>query len=188
MRSTQRATPRRAARAVAGAVMMTAVLLCPGPQARAGDAAGDGDFRYEGDFRYQIAAGVSAYELWYSSEDLILSPTGAVIRYFKFDWESAPRDREWIAQGVVLAGTAETGSTPVAVRLWAKERSRLQAELSRALSGARGLAVAVFTPSLAECPDEAACAVPRLQITADRAGDVHVGTVKVGTVKVGTAK
>lgn len=162
--------------------LFVAVAVAALAPARAADNAA-GDLRYAGDFRYQIATGVSAYELWYSSEDLILSPTGAVIRYFKFDWESAPRDQGWIVQGVVLAGTSDSGTTPVAVRLWSRERSRLQTELSRDLSAERGRAIAIFTPSLATCTDETTCTGQAFQISATREGDVFVGTTKIGTIK-----
>jgi len=160
-----------------------AALLCVGSPTLSAAPDRMAEFRYEGDFRYQVADEVSVYELWYSSEQLILSPSGAVIRYFSFDWESAPRDKEWIAQGVVIAGTADTGTTPVAIRLWSRERSRLQTELSRTLSGERGLALAIFTPSLPKCLDEALCPPQRMQISATREGEVLVGTTYVGTIK-----
>jgi hypothetical protein len=142
-----------------------------------------GEVRTEGDYRWALVANVSAYEMYHSSETTILSPVGALIRYFEFDWESAPRDAEWTAQGIVLVGTGDTRMQPVAIKFWAKERTRLQEELSHKLSLEGTQAIAIFTPSLVECQAEAECGASQFRFRSNAAGEVFVGSTNIGSIK-----
>lgn len=142
-----------------------------------------GELKYDGDYRWSVISGMSAYELWHSSDTIILSPVGAIIRYFEFDMESAARDGEWTAQGMVLVGTGDVKVQPVAIKLWAKDRTRLQAELSHKLSLEGKQAVAIFTPNLVECETEAACGPQQFRFASNAAGEVFVGTTKIGSIK-----
>ena len=142
-----------------------------------------GEIKYEGGYRWSIISGVSAYELWHSSDIIILSPVGAIIRYFEFDMESAARDGEWTAQGLVLVGTGDVRMQPVAIKLWSKERTRLQEELSHKLSLEGKQAIAIFTPNLVECETESACGPQQFRFVSNAAGEVFVGTTKIGSIK-----
>ena len=142
-----------------------------------------GELRYEGDYRWALVTNVSAYEMWHASDTIILSAIGTLIRYYEFDWESAPRDGEWIVQGIVLVGTGDVKVQPVAIKLWAKDRTRLQEELSHKLSLEGKEAVAIFTPSLGECTPDGDCGPQQFRFTSNAGGDVHVGMTKIGSIK-----
>ena len=142
-----------------------------------------GELKYDGEYRWAIVANMSAYELWHASEATILSPVGALIRYFEFDWESAPRDGDWIVQGVVLVGTGDIKMQPVAIKLWAKDRTRLQEELSHKLSLEGKEAVAIFTPSLTECADAGDCGPQQFRFASNAAGEVFVGSTRIGSIR-----
>lgn len=173
----------RALTRTACAIVVSAALAAPMAARGAADPAAGGDLTYEGDYRYGLISSVSAKELWHTSETTILSSTGALIRYFEFDWEAAPRDGAWIAQGIVLVGTGDVDKPPVAIKFWAKDRTRLQAELSHKLSLEGKEAVAIFTPSLVECSQESDCAGQQFRFASTAAGDVFVGTKKIGSIK-----
>jgi hypothetical protein len=142
-----------------------------------------GEVRTEGAYRWALVTNISAYEMWHASDTIILSSIGTLIRYYEFDWEVAPRDGEWIVQGIVLVGSGSSRAAPVAIKLWAKERTRLQDELSHKLSLETPEAVAIFTPSLTECTELGDCGPQQLRFTSNAAGEVFVGATRIGSIK-----
>lgn len=173
------------------ACVLAAVVFCAAaakpaarPQPRGIDPALiGGEVKVEGDYRWALVANVSAYEMWHASDTIILSAIGTLIRYYEFDWEAAPRDGEWIVQGIVLVGTGDVKAQPVAIKLWAKDRTRLQAELSHKLSLEGKEAIAIFTPSLSECTAEGDCGPQQFRFTSNAAGEVFVGMTRIGSIK-----
>jgi len=141
-----------------------------------------GEINYEGDYRWALVENISAYELWHASDTIILSSIGTLIRYYEFDWEVAPRDGEWVVQGIVLVGAGDTRA-PVAIKLWAKERTRMQSELSHRLSLETKEAVAIFTPSLTECTDAGDCGPTQFRFVSNAAGEVFIGATRIGSIK-----
>lgn len=173
---------------VAAAIMLVSAAAKPAakpaPQPRGIDPALlAGDVMVEGDYRWALVANISAYEMWHASDTVILSQIGTLIRYYEFDWEVAPRDGEWIVQGIVLIGTGNAKVPPVAVKLWARDRTRLQTELSHRLSLEGQEAVAIFTPSLTECTDTGDCGPQQFRFTSNAAGEVFVGMTRIGSIK-----
>jgi hypothetical protein len=142
-----------------------------------------GEVKTEGDYRWAIATNVSIYEMWHASDTIILSSIGSLIRYYEFDWEVAPRDGEWIVQGLVLVGTGDESTQPIGIKFWSKERTRLQAELSHKLSLEGKEAVAIFTPSLVECTEAGDCGAQQFRFVNNAAGEVFVGSTKIGSIK-----
>jgi hypothetical protein len=167
------------------ACVVAALLLSAAakPAPRGIDPALVGEVKVEGNYRWAIVANMSPYEVWHSSDTIILSPVGALIRYMEFDFESAPRDGEWIAQGLVLVGTGDIKMQPVAIKLWSRDRVRLQGEISHALSLERKQAIAIFTPSLVECKTQAECGPDQFRFTSNAAGEVFVGSTMIGSIK-----
>lgn len=175
---------RRIACIALAALMLSAASAKPKPQPRGIDPALiSGEVKTEGDYRWAVAANVSVYEMWHASDTIILSSIGSLIRYYEFDWEVAPRDGEWIVQGIVLVGSGDLAAQPVGIKFWAKERTRLQAELSHKLSLEGKEAIAIFTPSLAECTDAGDCGTHQFRFVTNAAGEVFVGTTKIGSIK-----
>lgn len=164
-------------------VTVLAALAVPYAARGAADPNLAGELKYEGDYRYGLIAGISAYEMWHSSETTILSSVGTLIRYFEFDWESAPRDGAWTVQGIVLVGSGDIKAQPIALKFWAKDRTRLQSELSHKLSLEGMEAVAIFTPSLVECTAESDCSAQQFRFTVNANGEAFVGKTKIGSIK-----
>lgn len=180
-----RASLRIACVAVAAAVLAAAAAKpAQKPAPRGIDPAlVAGELKYEGEYRWALVANISAYEMWHASDTIILSSIGTLIRYYEFDWEVAPRDGEWVVQGIVLVGTGDARVQPVAIKLWAKDRTRLQEELSHKLSLEGQEAVAIFTPSLVECTTGGDCGPSQFRFVSNAAGDVFIGTTNIGSIK-----
>lgn len=167
------------------ALMLGAATAKPNQQPRGIDPALiSGEVQTEGAYRWALATNLSVYEMWHASDTIILSSIGTLIRYYEFDWEVAPRDGEWTVLGIVMVGTGDPTAQPVAVKLWSKERTRLQAELSHKLSLEGTEAVAIFTPSLAECTEAGVCSGgAQFRVVGNAAGEVFVGSTKIGSLK-----
>jgi len=164
--------------------MLSAAAAKQKPQPRGIDSALlSGEVKTEGDYRWALASNVSIYEMWHASDTIILSSIGSLIRYYEFDWEVAPRDGEWIVQGIILVGTGDGDTQPVGIKFWSKERTRLQAELSHKLSLEGKEAIAIFTPSLVECTVAGDCGSHQFRFVTNQAGEVFVGTTKIGSIK-----
>lgn len=170
-------------------VMMAALALSAAsakskPQPRGIDPAlVTGEIKTEGDYRWALATNISIYEMWHASDTIILSSIGSLIRYYEFDWEVAPRDGDWIVQGIVLVGTGDANTQPIGIKLWSKERTRLQSELSHRLSLEGKEAIAIFTPSLVECTEAGDCGPHQFRFVNNANGDVFVGSTKIGSLK-----
>lgn len=174
----------RTAFVLAAVALLAAAAAKPAPRPRGIDPALlAGEVRLEGDYRWALVTNISAYEMWHASDTIILSTIGTLIRYYEFDWEVAPRDAEWVVQGIVLIGTGDTKVPPVAIKLWARERTRLQEELSHKLSLEGQEAVAIFTPALTECTESGDCGAHQFRFTSNAAGEVFVGTTRIGSIK-----
>ena len=175
---------RRIACIALAALMLSAAAAKQKPQPRGIDSALlSGEVKTEGDYRWALASNVSIYEMWHASDTIILSSIGSLIRYYEFDWEVAPRDGEWIVQGIILVGTGDGDTQPVGIKFWSKERTRLQAELSHKLSLESKEAIAIFTPSLVECTVAGDCGSHQFRFVTNQAGEVFVGTTKIGSIK-----
>ncbi len=172
---------------IAGAAVLLAAAAAkpaPKPAPRGIDPAlVVGELKYEGEYRWALVSNISAYELWHASDTIILSSIGTLIRYYEFDWEVAPRDGEWVVQGIVLVGTGNARVQPVAIKLWAKDRTRLQEELSHKFSLEGKEAVTIFTPSLVECSADGDCCARQFRFVSNAAGDVLVGATNIGSIK-----
>ncbi|MGE4061811.1 MAG: hypothetical protein AB7E79_00435 [Rhodospirillaceae bacterium] len=174
----------RTACVFAAAITLAAATAKPAAKPRGIDPAlVAGEVKSEGDYRWALVSNISAYEMWHASDTVILSTIGTLIRYYEFDWEVAPRDAEWVVQGIVLVGTGDTKAPPVAVKLWSKQRTRLQDELSHKLSLEGQEAVAIFTPSLTECTETGDCGPNQFRFSSNAAGEVFVGTTRIGSLK-----
>lgn len=105
-------------------------------------------------FKFDVISGVSTTELWHSTQQLILGD-GVSIAYFRFDPEDADRDGPWIAQGVVMGGSADLGSKPVAIKLWSKTPVTLNNKSAAASAGK--IDVTALFETRPHCSQKASC-------------------------------
>ena len=132
------------------------------------------------DFRYEVISNISSIELWHSNQHLIVGD-GVSILYFSFDPEDAARKGSWIAQGIVMGGSGDLGSKPVAIRLWAKSHAVLNEDSAAASAGKVNMA-AQFE-SRGRCAPNTSCQPARFEFSVMADGKVLADGQLVGRVE-----
>jgi hypothetical protein len=136
--------------------------------------------------RFEKIDSVSTRELWSLT---LVGPfhakSGAVIGFWAYDPENAPRNQDWTAIGVALAGLGDIGETPVAFRVWARDKSGLLDALSKEATSGGAVAYAIFGKSDDQCVERERdlCAKILPSIAVDGAGNVSIDGKVVSAVK-----
>jgi hypothetical protein len=132
-------------------------------------------------FKYEIIRQISPGEIWHSNQKSIQG-TGATILYLGFDRESVGAEEKggWVSQGIILGGLGDLDSNPTAVRLWSKKPAHLNSTVSRALSGKRASAVAVFDLDGSLCSQTDECLSSRIIFSVTDDGKMLAGNKVIG--------
>jgi hypothetical protein len=136
--------------------------------------------------RFEKVDCISVKDLWsFARSEHVYSEIGAVLGYWEYDVEDAPRQGEWVAIGIVLAGFGDIGEKPVAAIVWTNGDVVFLDQLSRMASTAGNSAIMAFSVSDLNCSSGSVfeCAKRLPHVSLNSKGEFMAGNSLIAIVE-----